>query len=115
MKHVTIALGALLFALCSAAAHAKTVPTAESCMSQTTGNNSVVIHNNCNAPVQVELRYSDGNKELMELAGYGQQADGNPSASVQWFACFSPSTPTSDPNTFVSPVYGTTEYWCMQP
>lgn len=114
MKHVTIALGVLLFAFCSAAAHAKTVGTAESCMSQTGGGNSVVIHNNCNAPVQVELRYSDGNRELMELTAYGQQADGDPQATVKWFACFSPATPTSDPNNFVTPTFSTPEYWCMQ-
>jgi hypothetical protein len=83
-------------------------------MSQTTSGNSVVIHNNCNAAVQVELRYSDGNRELMELGANGQQSDSDPQASVQWFACFAPATPTSNPTTFVTPVWGTPEYWCMQ-
>jgi hypothetical protein len=83
-------------------------------MSQTTSTNSVVIHNNCNASVQVELRYSDGNRELMELTANGQQSDSDPQATVKWFACFSPATPTSDPNTFVTPVYSTSEYYCMQ-
>jgi len=114
MKHFTIALGALLFGLCSAAAHAKIVPTAESCMSQTGSANSVVIHNNCNSAVQVELRYSDGNRELMELTANGQQSDSDPQATVRWFACFSPATPTSDPNRFVTPEYDTPEYYCMQ-
>jgi hypothetical protein len=83
-------------------------------MSQTTSGNSVVIHNNCNAAVQVELRYSDGNRELMELTANGQQSDSDPQASVKWFACFSPATPTSNPNNFVTPEYSTDEYWCMQ-
>ncbi|MFZ0336948.1 MAG: hypothetical protein WAL45_02885 [Terracidiphilus sp.] len=115
MKRITIALAALLFALCSAAAHANTVETAYSCVSVTSSSNSTVIHNNCSQPIQVELRYSDGNDELMEMTGSSQQADDDANADVKPFACYSPSTPSSDPNNFVTPVYATTHYWCMKP
>jgi len=105
---------ALILALCSLSAFADRhdVPTAEGCVTITAGQYNYTINNHCAQPIEVKMKFPDGNSDLNEIPAWGSTNSGDGHEGYRYFACFQPAYATTDPNGVVDPTYSTVTFWC---